>query len=201
MFISFNCDCLLQDFGNTVLGVMSWIIPVSVASSVVGTCLAVCFTGGRISHVAAKEGHFSTVLAMIHVKRFTPVPSVILNVSCLLLNFKNCIASLVFVKHSLTNFFAAMKNFCFAAVSSAKTVGKQQFSFAQSKKFDAKLLRQDTYSPPVLHRFIENLPAIGLRYRKNLRFLSTFTYQNCLRLAFAMVSEGSATVLLQDKLI
>jgi len=62
---------------------MAWIVPVSVASSVVGTCLAVCFTGGRISHVAAKEGHFSLVLAMIHVKRFTPTPSVILNVSLL----------------------------------------------------------------------------------------------------------------------
>ena len=70
----------LQSFGNVALGVMVWIIPLSIASSIVGTCLAVCFTGGRISHVAAKKGHFSPLLAMIHVKHFTPVPSVILNV-------------------------------------------------------------------------------------------------------------------------
>nr|XP_002125910.1 b(0,+)-type amino acid transporter 1 [Ciona intestinalis] len=66
-------------FGDTVLGVMVWVIPVFVCWSVFGTCLGSCFTAGRISYVAAREGHFTKVLAMLHAKRMTPAPAVLLN--------------------------------------------------------------------------------------------------------------------------
>uniref|UniRef100_H2YSC3 Amino acid permease/ SLC12A domain-containing protein n=1 Tax=Ciona savignyi TaxID=51511 RepID=H2YSC3_CIOSA len=68
-------------FGDRVLGVMVWVIPCFVCWSVFGTCLGSCFTAGRISYVAAREGHFSKVLAMLHAKRMTPAPAVLLNVS------------------------------------------------------------------------------------------------------------------------
>lgn len=71
-----------------MLGVMAWIIPVAVTWSVFGTCLGSCFTAGRIAYVASREGQFNEVLSMIHVKRLTPAPSVILNVRYLVKNVK-----------------------------------------------------------------------------------------------------------------
>nr|CAB3266337.1 b(0,+)-type amino acid transporter 1-like [Phallusia mammillata] len=87
-------------FGDRVLGVMVWVIPVSVTCSVFGTCLGSCFTAGRISYVAAREGHFNQVLSMIHVKKCTPAPSVILN---------GCIALLMIIPNdfdSLINYYS-----------------------------------------------------------------------------------------------
>ncbi|XP_039249142.2 b(0,+)-type amino acid transporter 1-like [Styela clava] len=66
-------------FGVKVLGVMSWIIPLAVTWSVFGTCLGSCFAAGRISYTASREGHFNQVLSMIHIKRLTPAPAVLLN--------------------------------------------------------------------------------------------------------------------------
>ncbi|XP_076803048.1 b(0,+)-type amino acid transporter 1-like [Clavelina lepadiformis] len=65
--------------GNVVLGVMVWIIPFAVSCSVFGTCVGSCFTAGRISYAAAREGHFNQVLSMLQVKRLTPAPAVLLN--------------------------------------------------------------------------------------------------------------------------
>uniref|UniRef100_H2YWY2 Amino acid permease/ SLC12A domain-containing protein n=1 Tax=Ciona savignyi TaxID=51511 RepID=H2YWY2_CIOSA len=85
-FTVLSLDNLLQSpavassFGSVVLGFMVWIIPLSVAASVFGTCIGSCFTAGRISYAAAREGHFNQVLAMIHVQRYTPAPAVVLNV-------------------------------------------------------------------------------------------------------------------------
>uniref|UniRef100_H2YWX9 b(0,+)-type amino acid transporter 1 n=1 Tax=Ciona savignyi TaxID=51511 RepID=H2YWX9_CIOSA len=84
-FTVLSLDNLLQSpavassFGSVVLGFMVWIIPLSVAASVFGTCIGSCFTAGRISYAAAREGHFNQVLAMIHVQRYTPAPAVVLN--------------------------------------------------------------------------------------------------------------------------
>nr|CAB3266341.1 b(0,+)-type amino acid transporter 1-like [Phallusia mammillata] len=65
-------------FAERVLGVGSLVIPVAVAFSVFGTCLAICFATVRIMYVAAREEHFNQVLAMIHVRTLTPAPAVIL---------------------------------------------------------------------------------------------------------------------------
>ncbi|CAK8694550.1 unnamed protein product [Clavelina lepadiformis] len=74
-------------FGKRVLGSFVWIIPLAVSWSVFGTCLGSCFTAGRISYVAAREGQFTKVLAMLHVKKLTPAPAVILNgiLACLMI--------------------------------------------------------------------------------------------------------------------
>jgi len=76
----------VQTFGDQILGVFVWIIPVAVCWSVFGTCLGSCFTAGRIYYVAAREGQFTKLLAMLHYKRNTPAPAVLLNV-CNLFKF------------------------------------------------------------------------------------------------------------------
>jgi len=66
-------------FGEEVLGVMKWIIPVAVSWSVLGAGLGSCFAAGRISFVAARDREFPQILSMIHIKNLTPAPAVILN--------------------------------------------------------------------------------------------------------------------------
>ncbi|XP_077982159.1 b(0,+)-type amino acid transporter 1-like isoform X2 [Glandiceps talaboti] len=61
---------------DRVLGVMAWIIPVSVAMSTFGAANGTLFTSGRLTFVAAREGHMVEILSMVHVRRFTPFPAV-----------------------------------------------------------------------------------------------------------------------------
>ena len=60
---------------------MQWIIPVFVSWSVLGACLGSCFTAGRISFVAGREGVFPQLLSMLNIEHLTPAPAVMLNVS------------------------------------------------------------------------------------------------------------------------
>ncbi|XP_072169482.1 b(0,+)-type amino acid transporter 1-like [Diadema setosum] len=64
-------------FSERTLGVMAWIMPAAVASSTFGAANGTLFTAGRLTYVAAREGHMIEVLSMIHVKRLTPFPAMI----------------------------------------------------------------------------------------------------------------------------
>ncbi|XP_078481627.1 large neutral amino acids transporter small subunit 2-like [Ciona intestinalis] len=67
-------------FADKVLGPMAWIIPFTVCVSTLGNQNGTCLLRGRLPFVAARRGHLPKIFSMIHVKYFTPVPSLILNV-------------------------------------------------------------------------------------------------------------------------
>jgi L-type amino acid transporter 9 len=65
-------------FGNRILGVMKYIIPVGVAVSTFGCALSSQFAVARLCYVAGREGHLLKAFSYIHVRRLTPAPAVIL---------------------------------------------------------------------------------------------------------------------------
>jgi len=74
-------EAVAVTLANRLYGVMAWIIPVLVACSTFGTANGGCFSGGRLTFAAAREGHLPRFLAMIHTKRRTPLPGLIFSVS------------------------------------------------------------------------------------------------------------------------
>lgn len=68
-----------QTWGKHVLGMASFIIPISVVVSSFGAGNGSCFTSGRLSFAAARENHLPDILAFIHVSKYTPSPALIFN--------------------------------------------------------------------------------------------------------------------------
>ncbi|XP_066591125.1 large neutral amino acids transporter small subunit 1 isoform X2 [Prorops nasuta] len=64
-------------FGDQILGVMAWIIPVMVAISAFGGLSVHIMTSSRMCFVGARNGHFPSFLSHIHVERFTPTPALV----------------------------------------------------------------------------------------------------------------------------
>ncbi|CAI9735029.1 (0,+)-type amino acid transporter 1-like isoform X1 [Octopus vulgaris] len=64
-------------WADRVLGVAAIIIPISVAMSTFGAANGSCFTGGRLTYAAAREGHLPQVLSYLHIRTKTPVISLI----------------------------------------------------------------------------------------------------------------------------
>ncbi|ENN74488.1 hypothetical protein D910_03886 [Dendroctonus ponderosae] len=64
-------------FGNRLLGVMAWLMPLSVTISTFGSANGTLFAAGRLCFAASREGHLLDILSYVHVRRYTPSPGLI----------------------------------------------------------------------------------------------------------------------------
>ncbi|XP_077866000.1 Y+L amino acid transporter 2-like [Saccoglossus kowalevskii] len=93
-------DAVAVTFAQKTLGVMAWVMPLFVALSTLGAANASIFTAGRVYFSGAREGQLPDVVAMIHIRRRTPVPAILIN----------CVVALIMVQISdidtLTTYFS-----------------------------------------------------------------------------------------------
>ncbi|XP_020823161.1 cystine/glutamate transporter [Phascolarctos cinereus] len=64
-------------FAERLLGKFSIAVPVFVALSCFGSMNGGIFAVSRLFYVASREGHLPEILSMIHVRKYTPLPAVI----------------------------------------------------------------------------------------------------------------------------
>lgn len=67
----------LQTFGNKLMTYGSWVIPIMVAISAFGGLCVHIMASSRMCFVGARNGHMPSVLSLINVKSYTPVPSLV----------------------------------------------------------------------------------------------------------------------------
>ncbi|XP_034667126.1 large neutral amino acids transporter small subunit 1 [Drosophila subobscura] len=64
-------------FGNKVFGPLAFMVPIFVALSTFGGVNGVLFTSARLFATGAQEGHLPKFFQLFHVKKQTPIPSLI----------------------------------------------------------------------------------------------------------------------------
>ncbi|XP_050520541.1 b(0,+)-type amino acid transporter 1 isoform X3 [Daktulosphaira vitifoliae] len=70
-------EAVAVTFGLRALGSLAWIIPLSITISTFGSANGTLFAAGRLCFAASREGHLMNVLSYIHIKKLTPMPSII----------------------------------------------------------------------------------------------------------------------------
>ncbi|CAH1779417.1 unnamed protein product [Owenia fusiformis] len=74
-----SVDAVAVTFSQRMLGAAHYLMPVCVAISIIGSLNASILGCSRVYYVGAREGHLPTLLSMLHIKRLTPVPALLLN--------------------------------------------------------------------------------------------------------------------------
>ncbi|XP_074651288.1 large neutral amino acids transporter small subunit 1-like [Tubulanus polymorphus] len=64
-------------FAEHTLGPMSWVMPLFVAASIIGAMNGGTLAFSRVFFIGGEEGQLPELLSMIHVTRYTPVPSLV----------------------------------------------------------------------------------------------------------------------------
>ncbi|XP_063376427.1 large neutral amino acids transporter small subunit 2 [Cydia fagiglandana] len=90
-------------FGERLFGAWSWVIPVFVALSTFGGVNGVLFTSARLFATGAQEGHMPAFFSLFHVKRQTPIPSLLFTClfSLLMLSTSNVLALINYFSQTL----------------------------------------------------------------------------------------------------
>ncbi|XP_040160880.1 b(0,+)-type amino acid transporter 1 isoform X1 [Anopheles arabiensis] len=70
-------EAVAVTFGNRILGMMAWLMPLSVTISTFGSANGTLFAAGRLCFAASREGHLLDILSYVHVRRLTPAPGLI----------------------------------------------------------------------------------------------------------------------------
>ncbi|XP_067853693.1 large neutral amino acids transporter small subunit 2-like [Heptranchias perlo] len=103
-------------FGEKLLGSMPWIMPFSVVLSTFGGINGYLFTSSRLCYAGAREGHLPSLLAMIHMKRCTPIPALLCS----------CVTSLLMLIiadiYTLINYVVFINYLCYGATVAALLV-------------------------------------------------------------------------------
>ncbi|MBN3293364.1 XCT protein, partial [Polypterus senegalus] len=71
-------NAVAMTFADRALQGFSSVIPILVAVSCLGAIMGGCFTTPRMLFSGAREGHWPVLFAMIHIRRHTPLPVVLL---------------------------------------------------------------------------------------------------------------------------
>ncbi|XP_063439298.1 b(0,+)-type amino acid transporter 1-like isoform X2 [Mytilus trossulus] len=102
-----SASAVATTWGQRVLGVMAFIIPLSVVFSTFGAANGSCFTGGRVMFVAAREGHLPEVLSFVHTRQFTPLPSLVVStiLACVLVLMGDIFALIDFFSFAAWMFY------------------------------------------------------------------------------------------------
>jgi L-type amino acid transporter 9 len=70
-------EAVAVTFGNRILGMFYWIMPLSVAISTFGSANGTIFAAGRLCYVASREGHLVDSLSFVHKDNLTPAPALL----------------------------------------------------------------------------------------------------------------------------
>ena len=102
-----SATAVATTWGERVLGVSAFIIPISVVFSTFGAANGSCFTGGRVMYVAAREGHLPEFLSYVHTKQFTPLPSLVVStiLACLMVLMGDIFALIDFFSFAAWMFY------------------------------------------------------------------------------------------------
>ena len=92
-------------FAYRTLGVFSWIVPVGVVISTLGTATGNMFTSSRISNVASRRSHLPKVMSYIDTIRYTPSLAILVN----------CLLSCLFVLPDSSSFSTVLDYFSFTS--------------------------------------------------------------------------------------
>ncbi|XP_050399176.2 b(0,+)-type amino acid transporter 1 isoform X1 [Patella vulgata] len=151
-------------WGEKVLGAAKMIIPLSVMVSTFGSTNGSAYVGGRLIFAAARDGFLPEVLSFLHVRKYTPIPSMILSITvALLMIIPGSISSLI-------NFFS-FTAWCFYGMTFASLLVMRYTKKDTPRPYKVPIVI------PILMVFVSiYLVAAPIIYEPKIEFLYAFVF-------------------------